>query len=329
MRAAAARALLAALWLAGCDAPSPRGAAGDSTRQAGTEEAVSRAAGFLVWSDPTGFPEDWTTASAAGDSTTWLDARGAVRARRAGIWAASGARLWRWEESWVEVRALNCECVRARPVGPLGEACLGPARVREIALREVGGTGNVEFFEPVDREQQRGEAAPVQTALPSVGAGRYLFVESYDQADECGDHGWSEIFMQAIDLERGAWHSPPGEAPTPADSVAARAALTIEGEPPKEKIEFAGESAAWTAADTLALSDRYTTFIPYVLSDYGSNQHAALLPRAPRPWIRPWIHPPAPVRRYWSTHRHGARAGWSAVDSAQAGRMWAAFQSGS
>jgi hypothetical protein len=310
-------------------APAPPAAPPSAVpvREVPPDPSIARAAGYLVWS--VGDPEEWATASAADGETVWMDAAGKVLARRRGVFAASGERLWRWREAFVATRGLNCECYRAKSkADPSGASCILPARVRTVEVAEVGGRGVVVLHSAPSLEQLRGEEPPTQSALPHVGAGRYLFVEAYDEGDACGAHGWDGIDRVVVDLQRGTVIKTDSVPLTAADSARARDGLDITPEM-GERMDprFADQEARWTPADTLEMLDRLSTFAPLGLADDGSNTHSVLLPHPrPRDWIAPWTHAPEPVRRYWVAAPRGECAGWSAVDSAHAAALWARFR---
>jgi hypothetical protein len=285
-----------------------------------------------------------------------MDAGGRVVATRPGVWVAAGARLLRWTERQVRAVGADCDCVRRRQPGP----CRRAARVDVAFFTEVGDGGRVPVMDAPDSAQLEGEAAPSQMAIPVMGAGPYLLVDVGSDFDACGMHDLPAEDVVMFDLgRRRAIRFASDTAVERRDGAAAergfaqtRGDFEDEETGPGSLWDF---EAQWMPDGRLQGGFRFSRSSCYICGDRGMSYMRTVLvpdPVLPR-WIAPWAAAPEPVRRYWraeprlraawrdvtpwardtsvADHQYwyngaGVRTGWSAVDSADAGRLLGLFR---
>lgn len=271
----------------------------------------------------------WTADSSHAAVTVWIDSTGRAVAQRPGMYAADGARLWRWEEGEAPSPGLDCECLYDHP----GRGCRVTKPVGWAGLAEVGGRARVPLLELPDTSQQRGEKPPTQHAYPVVGVGRYLFYHTDFDGSACGAHGWWGTARELADLHAGSLVTTDTVRIVARDSAAGQDALVASDEGDDDEGVKDGSldtvEARWKGDDTLSLFLRFSVGAAFGLGDGDGYRRTILTPatHAPR-WLAPYLSTPRAVRRYWRTSPRREHAGWSPVDAAHATALLARFRRG-
>lgn len=270
----------------------------------------------------------WTADSAHAAVTVWIDRTGRAVAQRRGMYAADGARLWRWVEGKSSIRGLDCECTYTHPGAP----CRVTRPVGWARMDEVGGRGRLPLMELPDTAQQRGEMPPLQHAYPVAGVGRYLFYRDDYEGSACGAHGWYGTARSLADLHARRQIQTDTVRITARDSASGQDALVASDWGDREGVRDGSLDTVegwWENDAELSLFLRFTLYAPYGMGDGDGYRRTSVVPatHAPR-WLAPYLATPDAVRRYWRAAPRREHAGWSAVDARHAAALLARFQRG-
>jgi hypothetical protein len=348
---------------AGASASSESSASGSAASSAAAVAQVPAAAVARPNREPAGEPPPahpaaylaWVQVDTLPARTVWMDADGREIATRAGMYIAQGGRLWTWETSRKRMVGLDCGAARG------GRGLRRRAgSVRTETLRELGSGERHEWLGLPERGDREAGAPPVQYERPLASAGPYLLTGGMIDFDFCGDHATPSRWRAITDLSHLRRDVPLDTAAVMMrDSAAAErhlAATALEYDQVNGPgLEFAGVEVQWTREGTLQGGYRFHRGACFTCGDFGDSYRRSVLiadGELPR-WLRAWSRAPEPVRRWWQAdpavraawsgvrtwaadstpedHRYWfnertPRAGWSAVDSANAARLLRLFR---